>query len=101
MWTFPSLESIGQDLPYAVRGLRQQRGFTATVVFVLASVIGLNTTLFTVLAGVALDRGRASPIRHASFAFTSPTRVATTPALSLADARSLQQQRLRCRASRR
>ena len=54
MWTFPSAESIWQDASYAVRNLRQQRGFTVTVVFVLAAVIGLNTTLFTVIAGIAL-----------------------------------------------
>ena len=55
VWTFPSLESIGQDLAYALRGLRQQRGFTATVIVVLASVIGLNTTLFTGTGGSRLS----------------------------------------------
>jgi len=43
-----------QDLTYAVRGLARQPGFTATIVLVLAVAIGLNSTLFTVLAGVAL-----------------------------------------------
>jgi predicted permease len=54
MWTFPSLESIRQDVRYAVRNLRRQPGFTAVVVLVLATVIGLNTTLANVLAGVFL-----------------------------------------------
>ena len=54
MRTFPSFESIRQDVRYAVRSLRRQPGFTAVVVLVLAAVIGLNTTLSTILAGVFL-----------------------------------------------
>ena len=91
VWTFPSLESIGQDLAYALRGLRQQRGFTATVVVVLASVIGLNTTLFTVLAGVALRPwpGITDPSRVLRLYLADPS--GHFAGLSLADARSLQQ----------
>ena len=92
MWTFPSLESIGQDLAYAVRGLRQQRGFTATVVIVLACVIGLNTTLFTVLAGVALRPwpGITEPSRVLRLYLADPS--GHHAGMSLADARSLHRQ---------
>jgi predicted permease len=54
VWIWPWLESIWQDAAYAVRNLRRQPGFTAVVVIVLATVIGLHTTLVTVIAGVVL-----------------------------------------------
>jgi putative ABC transport system permease protein len=54
VWIWPWLESIWQDAAYAMRNLRRQPGFTAVVVMVLATVIGLHTTLVTVIAGVVL-----------------------------------------------
>jgi len=54
MWTFPSVESIWQDAVYATRRLRRQPGFTAVVLLVLGAAIGLNTSLFTVSAGLLL-----------------------------------------------
>src|SRR5438093_11379856 len=54
VWIWPWLESIWQDAAYAGRNLRRQPGFTAVVVMVLATVIGLHTTLVTVIAGVVL-----------------------------------------------
>ena len=89
MWTFPSVESIWQDAAYAVRNLRQQRGFTLTVVTVLALVIGLNTTLFTVLAGIALRpwQGIAAPSSVVRLYLADPTGHAA--GFSLRDARSL------------
>jgi len=89
MWTFPDVESIWQDAAYAVRTLRQQRGFTVTVVMVLALTIGLNTTLFTVLAGIALRPwpGIADPSRVVRLYLTDPTGHAA--GFSLPDARAL------------
>jgi predicted permease len=89
IWTFPSLESIAQDVTYALRGLRQQRAFTATVVVVLASVIGLNTTLFTVLAGIALRPwpGITDPSRVLRLYLADPS--GHVAGMSLADARTL------------
>jgi len=54
VWIWPWLESFWQDATYATRNLRRQPGFTAVVVIVLATVIGLHTTLVTVVAGVVL-----------------------------------------------
>ena len=48
-----ALESLWLDAVYAVRSFRTQLGMAATIVLVLGAVIGLNTTLFTVLAGIA------------------------------------------------
>src|SRR2546425_13209965 len=52
VWIWPWLESLWQDGAYACRNLRRQPGFTAVVLLVLATVIGLNSTRFTVPAGV-------------------------------------------------
>ncbi len=51
---WPWLESCWQDAAYAARNLRRQPGFTFVVLAVLSTVIGLHTTLVTVLAGVLL-----------------------------------------------
>jgi predicted permease len=48
-----ALESLWLDVVYAARSFRTQAGMAATIVVVLAAVIGLNTTLFTVVAGIA------------------------------------------------
>ena len=48
------LESIRQDLAYAARSLRRQRGFTISVVIVLALGIGANATMFSVIDQVLL-----------------------------------------------
>ena len=47
------LDSLWLDVVYAARSFRTQLGMATTIVLVLAAVIGLNTTLFTVLAGIA------------------------------------------------
>ena len=42
-------ETVGQDLAYSARSLRQQPGFAAIVVTVLALGIGANVTMFGVI----------------------------------------------------
>jgi predicted permease len=54
VWIWPWLESVWQDTAYAVRSLRRQPGFTLVSVVVLGIAIGLNTSLFTVFAGLTL-----------------------------------------------
>src|SRR4029077_16383952 len=55
-------------IAYATRSLRRQPGFTAVVLLVLAAAIGLNTSLFTVAAGLLLRPwpGIADPARVAA-----------------------------------
>ena len=53
-WIWPWLDSVGQDTRFAVRSLLRQPGFTLLSVVVLGVAIGLNTSLFTVFAGLAL-----------------------------------------------
>jgi predicted permease len=46
--------SVGQDVRFAVRSLRQSPGFSLTVVLTLGLAIGLCTSLFTVFNALAL-----------------------------------------------
>ncbi|HEX4664164.1 MAG TPA: hypothetical protein VH196_07205, partial [Terriglobales bacterium] len=71
------LDSVSQDLGYALRSMRKKPGFTATIVLTLAFVIGANTAIFTVVRAVLLRplrysdperlvqiTGGATPIRY-------------------------------------
>jgi len=48
-WGFPRLDAVGQDLRYAIRGLRRSPAFTAAVIATLALGIGANVAMFAVL----------------------------------------------------
>jgi putative ABC transport system permease protein len=61
MWTLPSLESIGQDVRYAVRSLVRSPGFTSVALLSLAIGIGGNTAVFSLVDSV---RTQALPYRE-------------------------------------
>ena len=49
------MQSFGQDLRYALRGLRRQPAFAALAIIALALGIGSATTIFSVIQNVLLD----------------------------------------------
>jgi predicted permease len=64
IWIWPWLESIGQDLRYALRNLRRQPGFALIAVLTLGIAIGLNTSLFTVFDAVAVRTWPVKDPKH-------------------------------------
>ena len=54
MWQWPTLESIGADLRFALLQLRSSPGFAVIAVLTLAIAIGANAVVFAVLNGLFL-----------------------------------------------
>lgn len=53
-WVAPDIESLWQDVPYALRGLRRTPSFTIAAVLALGLGIGSSVAVFSLLDGVVL-----------------------------------------------
>lgn len=61
MWRFNQLDSLVQDLKYALRGMRRAPLFTIAAILSLAFGIGANTAIFSLLDQVILQE---LPVKH-------------------------------------
>jgi hypothetical protein len=61
VWQWPRLESVWGDAKQAVRQLRHNPGFTATVILTLALSIGANTAIFSIVNALLL---KSLPYAH-------------------------------------
>src|ERR1051325_2750139 len=55
------MSELQQDIVYAFRTLKRNKGFTAVVILALAIGIGANTAIFTLIDAVLV---RALPVSH-------------------------------------
>jgi predicted permease len=72
------LDSIRQDVVYALRGFRRSRGFTLVALLVLAFGIAANTTIFSVVNAVLLRPlpvAQPETLRFLSVVFTREVKV--------------------------
>jgi predicted permease len=84
--TFPSIESLRQDVRYALRTLRRNPGFSILAVLVLSLGIGANTAVFTVVDAVLFKPlAFADPDRIVSFTSAWPTKGTRASVVSLPD----------------
>ena len=54
-WVWPSLESVSEDVRYALRGLRRSPGFASAAILTFALGIGIATAMFSVVDAVLIE----------------------------------------------
>src|SRR5580698_7602842 len=89
VWIWPWLESVIQDVRYALRNLQHQPGFATIAILALGCAIGLNTSFFTVFEAVALRPWPVKDARRIVRIFSFNTRHMDNPGFSVPEFRYL------------
>ena len=87
VWIWPWLESVGQDLRYALRNLRRQPGFTLVALATLGAAIGLNTSFFSVFDAMVLRLWPVKDPSHLVKILSQPKRIQRPGGLPLPEYR--------------
>ena len=61
VWTWARLEQVLQDLRFGARILTRSPGLSATAAILIALVVGINTTIFSMVNGIVRRPAPASP----------------------------------------
>src|SRR5204863_2657537 len=90
VWRFRWLDSLVQDVRYALRGFRKSPAFALAVVGTIGAALGLNTTVFTIINAYAL---RPLTVRdpYSLYRFTYITKAGGGHSFSIAEYRALAQ----------
>src|ERR1700693_1488525 len=74
IWGWTALESIGQDLKYALRQIRRSPAFCAIILVTLAFGIGANTTMFSIVNAILFQPMHARDPEQIVAVFSSVNR---------------------------
>jgi predicted permease len=89
-WRYAWIESLAQDIRYALRSFRKSPGFALAVVGTIGAALGLNTSVFTVINAYAL-RPLAVNDPYSLYGFQWVTNGRAGHAFSTAEFRSLRE----------
>lgn len=69
---FPFFETLGEDLRFGARSMRRNVAFTTSAILTLSIGIGMATTMFSVVDGIALEERAVADAEEVDILWTAP-----------------------------